>query len=351
MKSYRVIESGAPLIECELNIPTPKNSEVLIRTIACGVCHTDIHIHDGFFDMGNGKKMASRLKEPLTMGHEIFGEVVAIGESVKDVEIGKKFVVYPWIGCGECKSCIEDNEHECGPLTAQNLGVSVDGGYGEFVLVKDPKYLFDAGDTPDELAGSYACRGLTAYSALKKANPKLNDKKLVIISAGGLGLLAVKIAQAAFNINPIVVDIDDAKLATAKAAGASEVINSLHEGAKERIIELTGGGATAVIDYVGAEASVKFGYDLFGFNKNGLYILVGMLGGKFEVQLPLMTFSSRTLKGVYLGSIKEMAELMELVKAGKIEPVPVETRHISKVNDTIKKLKAGKIKGLVSLIH
>ena len=76
-----------------------------------------------------------------------------------------------------------------------------------------------------------------------------------------------------------------------------------------------------------------------------------MLGGKFEVQLPLMTFSSRTLKGVYLGSIKEMAELMELVKAGKIEPVPVETRHISKVNDTIKKLKAGKIKGLVSLIH
>ena len=95
----------------------------------------------------------------------------------------------------------------------------------------------------------------------------------------------------------------------------------------------------------------RFGYDLFGFNKNGLYILVGMLGGKFEVQLPLMTFSSRTLKGVYLGSIKEMAELMELVKAGKIEPVPVETRHISKVNDTILHLKEGKIKGLVSLIH
>ena len=272
MKSYQVIESGAPLKECELEIPVPKNDEILIKTIACGVCHTDVHIHEGFFDVGNGKKMQSRLTQPLTMGHEIFGEVVSIGEDVKDIEIGKKFVVYPWIGCGECNSCIEDNEHECGPLTAQNIGVSVDGGYGEFVLVKDSKYLFDAGDTPDELAGSYACRGLTAYSALKKANPKPNDKKLVIISAGGLGLLAVKIAQAAFNVNPIVVDIDDAKLAIAKAAGASEVINSMHEGAKERIMELTGGGATAVIDYVGAEASVKFGYDLFGFNKNGLYI-------------------------------------------------------------------------------
>lgn len=351
MKSYQVIKSGELIKEVELNIPKPEGNQVLVKTIACGVCHTDIHIHDGFFDVGNGQKMASRLKQPLTMGHEIFGEVVAIGEGVKDVAIGKKFVIYPWIGCGECDSCIEDNEHECGPFTAQNLGVSVDGGYGEFVLVKDSKYLFDAGDTPDELAGSYACRGLTAYSALKKANPKPNDKKLVIISAGGLGLLAVKIAQAAFNVKPIVVDIDDAKLAIAKAAGASEVINSMHEGAKERIMELTGGGATAVIDYVGAEASVKFGYDLFGFNKNGLYVLVGMLGGKFEVQLPLMTFSSRTLKGAYLGSIQEMAELMELVKAGKIEPVAVEVRNISTANDTLLDLKNGNIKGLVCLKH
>ena len=351
MKSYQVIESGEPIKEVELDIPKPEGNQVLVKTIACGVCHTDIHIHDGFFDVGNGQKMASRLKQPLTMGHEIFGEVVDIGEGVKDVEIGKKFVVYPWIGCGECDSCIENNEHECGPFTAQNLGVSVDGGYGEFVLVKDSKYLFDAGDTPDELAGSYACRGLTAYSALKKANPKPNDKKLVIISAGGLGLLAVKIAQAAFNVKPIVVDIDDAKLAIAKAAGASEVINSMHEGAKERIMELTGGGATAVIDYVGAEASVKFGYDLFGFNKNGLYVLVGMLGGKFEVQLPLMTFSSRTLKGAYLGSIQEMAELMELVKAGKIEIDVEEVRHISRVNDNIADSKTGRIKELVCLEH
>ena len=117
MKSYQVIESGAPLKECELEIPVPKNDEILIKTIACGVCHTDVHIHEGFFDVGNGKKMQSRLTQPLTMGHEIFGEVVSIGEDVKDIEIGKKFVVYPWIGCGECNSCIEDNEHECGPLT------------------------------------------------------------------------------------------------------------------------------------------------------------------------------------------------------------------------------------------
>ena len=351
MKSYQVFENAEPIKEVELDTPIPEGDEVLIKTIACGVCHTDIHIHEGFFDIGNGKKMASRLVQPLAMGHEVFGEVVSGGQNVSNIEVGKKFVVYPWIGCGQCEACKEDNEHECGPFTAQNIGVSIDGGYGEYVLVKHSRYLFDAGDTPDDLAGSYACRGLTAYSSLKKANLKPNDKKLVIISAGGLGLLALKIAKAAFNVSPIVVDIDDSKLEIAKAAGASEVINSSHEDAKKRIMDLTDGGATTVIDYVGAEASIQFGYDLFGFNKNGLYILVGMLGGKFEVQLPLMTFTSRVLQGSYLGSIQEMKELMDLVRAGKIEPVPVEARHISSANDTIADLKAGKIPGLVCLKH
>ena len=102
MKSYKVIESGAPLQESESEIPNPSGNQVLIKTIACGVCHTDVHIHDGFFDIGNGKKMQSRLTQPLTMGHEVFGEVVAVGDEVTNIEIGKKFVVYPWIGCGKC---------------------------------------------------------------------------------------------------------------------------------------------------------------------------------------------------------------------------------------------------------
>ena len=265
MKSYQVFENAQPIKEVELDTPIPEGDEVLVKTIACGVCHTDIHIHDGFFDIGNGKKMASRMVQPLAMGHEVFGEVVSFGKNVKNIEVGKKFVVYPWIGCGKCEACKADNEHECGPFTAQNIGVAVDGGYGEYVLVKHSKYLFDAGNTPDDLAGSYACRGLTAYSSLKKANLKPNENKLIIISAGGLGLLALKIAKAAFNVNPIVVDIDDSKLEIAKAAGASEVINSSHEGAKKRIMDLTEGGATTVIDYVGAEASIQFGFDLIGF--------------------------------------------------------------------------------------
>ena len=111
MKSYQVFENAGPIKEVELETPIPKGDEVLVKTIACGVCHTDIHIHDGFFDIGNGKKMASRLVQPLAMGHEVFGEVVSVGQNVNNIEVGKKFVVYPWICCGECEACINDNEH------------------------------------------------------------------------------------------------------------------------------------------------------------------------------------------------------------------------------------------------
>ena len=174
---------------------------------------------------------------------------------------------------------------------------------------------------------------------------------VVIISAGGLGLLALKIAIAAFEVNAIVVDIDNEKLSIAKKIGASEVINSKDEGAASKIMEILGGAASTILDFVGSEESVNFGYSLFGINKGGLYVLVGLLGGKFDLPLPLHTFTARTITGTYVGSMKEMKELMDLVREGRIEPVEVETRPASKASDTLADLKAGKIKGLVCLKH
>ena len=351
MKSYKVVKNGEPLEEHQLDIPSPSGEQVLIKTIACGVCHTDVHIHDGYFDLGDDVHIPARAtNNPITMGHEVYGEVVQIGENVKGIEVGKKYVVYPWVGCGECFQCKNDMEHHCGPFTAENIGVTVDGGYGEYFLVKHSKYLFDAGDTPDELAGTYACRGLTAYSALKKANPKDKDT-IVIISAGGMGLLALKIAKAAFNVTTIVVDIDDEKLEAAKKAGANAVVNSSHENAAKQITELADGKVTTIVDFVGSEKSISFGYSLFGIHKGGLYVLVGLLGGNFNLQLPLHTFTARTITGTYVGSLKEMGELMELVRAGKIEPIEVETRPASQASDTLSDLKSGQIKGLVCLKH
>jgi len=352
MKAYQVVENGKPLEEREIEKPKPTGKEILLKTVACGVCHSDVHIHEGYFSLGDEAKLPVPLMtDALAMGHEIFGEVVELGDQVKDIEIGKKYVAYPWIGCGDCNECKNEREHYCSPLTTKNLGINVDGGYAEYVLVPDSKYLFDAGDTPDEVAGSYACRGLTAYSALKKADLKKGQHSVVIISAGGLGLLSLKIIQAAYSINPIVVDIDDDKLDLAKKAGASAVINSKDGNIYEKIAELTEGGATSVIDFVGAAETFELASGMFGMKRGGTYVIVGLIGGETNLQLPMTTLTARTIRGIYVGSLAEMGELMQLVKEGKIEHVDVEKRNASTANETLNDLKNGKINGLVCLTH
>ena len=348
MKAYQVVENGKPLQENELETPVPSGKEVLIKTVACGVCHSDVHLHDGYFDLGGGVQLPVPLPGgPLTMGHEIFGEVVAFGEEVSGINVGENYVAYPWMGCGDCELCNNDKTHYC--QNNSNLGINVGGGYGDHVLVPDPQYLFYAGDTPDSLAGSYACRGLTAFSALRKAEPFPHDNSLVIVSAGGLGLLALKIARAAYGINPIVVDIDDEKLSVAKALGASEVINSTQDGAAEKLMEVTGGGANTIVDFVGAEASVNFGYQLLA--RGGTQVVVGLFGGQLTIPLPLHTLSEKRLLGSYVGSLGEMKDLMKLVSEGKIEPEEVETRNVSEANRTLQEMKEGKLQGLVALTH
>ena len=347
MKAYQIVENGKPLKEKNLETPKPKGKEVLIKTIACGVCHSDVHIHDGYFDLGGGAKLPTPLLEPLTMGHEVFGKIVDTGEEVSKVKIGEKYVVYPWIGCGDCELCNNDKTHYC--MNNSNIGINVSGGYADHVLVPDEKYLFNAGDTPDNLAGSYACRGLTAFSALRKAEPYPHDNSLIIVSAGGLGLLALKIARAAYGINPIVVDIDDDKLKIASDLGASLTINSLSEDASKQIMEATKGGAKSIVDFVGAESSVNLGYQCLG--KGGKQVVVGLFGGKITIPLPLLTLTEKKLMGSYVGSLSEMEDLMKLVSAGKIEPIEVESRNVSEATRTLEEMKSGKLQGLVSLTH
>ena len=309
MKAYQVTENGKPLEEKNIETPSPKGNEVLIKTVACGVCHSDVHIHDGYFDLGGGAKLPTPLLEPLTMGHEVFGEIVDIGEKVSNVKVGEKYVVYPWIGCGNCELCNNDKTHYC--MNNSNIGINVSGGYADHVLIPGEQYLFDAGDTPDSLAGSYACRGLTAFSALRKAEPYTQDNSLIIVSAGGLGLLALKIAKAAYGINPIVIDIDDEKLKVASNLGASLTINSSSEDAAKQIMEATGGGAKAIVDFVGAEASVNLGYQCL--SKGGKQVVVGLFGGQLTIPLPLLTLTEKKLMGSYVGSLGEMKDLMKLL--------------------------------------
>ena len=183
-------------------------TQVLLKMLAAGVCHSDLHIWDGYYEIGGGKKLmlADRgIKLPLTMGHENVGEVVAFGPDAKGVKVGDVRLVNPWMGCGECKVCQRGDENLC--LKPQNVGVFSQGGYATHMLVPIHRHLFDIGDLKPTDAAPLACSGVTAFSALKKV-PTLKDEAVVIIGAGGVGLMGVTLAKKMGAKDVVIVDID-----------------------------------------------------------------------------------------------------------------------------------------------
>lgn len=344
MISYQTASPGATLVEVQSETPAPKGTEVLVKTVACGVCHSDIHMHDGVFNLGNGKQLEVG-REGMVLGHEIFGEVVAVGPDAQGAEIGDRGVVYPWIGCGECSACKRGEEQLCTPGRA--LGIAVQGGFADHVIIPHSRYLFDKGDVPDSLAATYACSGLTAYSALKKVGELQPNDAVVILGAGGVGMMAIQIAISSMGMNPIVVDIDEAKLAAARELGVTRTFNSSDPHTSKELRKSTG-GAFAVLDFVGAEASVNYG--LSCLRKGGMLVIVGLFGGALNIPIPFLPMNARVIQGSYVGTPQDMAELMELVRAGKVAPIEIHERPLSEASAALADLKAGKVQGRQVLV-
>ena len=347
MKSYQFDEYGQPLKLFETETPAPQDEEVLVRIDACGVCHSDIHLWEGYFDMGGGKKLdlAQGRPLPFSLGHEIVGEVVAVGDKAGGTKVGDKGVVYPWIGCGDCPVCAAGQEHVCNRPRA--LGVNAQGGYSDHVLIPNGRYLYGYGDVPASLACTYACSGLTAYSALMKTKSRATGRNLLIIGAGGVGMAGLALAQAVLDTEIIVADIDEAKLEAAKQAGAAHVINTKDADAVKQVMKLTGGGAAAAIDFVGSGPSAGFGVGAIG--KGGKLVIVGLFGGALPMSLPMFPLKAMAIEGSYVGSPQEMQELMALVRDGKVKPIPVEARALEQAQQTIDDLREGRIVGRVVL--
>ena len=350
MYSQQIVAWGEPLEGRQSETPEPKGSEVLIKVDACGICHSDIHIWEGSFDLGGGKKISLEQRGvhlPFTMGHEVVGEVVAVGPDVDaDVTIGDKRIVYPWIGCGECNVCQRGDELLCmNPIT---VGTRRAGGYSDYTLVPHSRYLIDYTGVAAELACTYACSGITAYSALKKAAPYIGENDhLVIIGAGGVGLSAVHFASSVIAGKVIVADVDAEKRSVARQAGAWQTIDNSEADAVARMMEITGGGAAATIDFVGRPETAGFGVDIL--RKGGTQVAVGLYGGAYPLSVALLPLKMINILGSYVGSLEEMHELMDLVKAGKIAPIPIETRALDRANESLGDLKAGKVVGRIVL--
>ncbi len=352
MRSYQVVAHGSPLEARDHPDPEPQGRQVLLRTRACGVCHSDLHLWEGFFDMGEGRKLdMSGRPLPFTLGHEIVGEVVALGpDAAAGAEapgLGDLRVAYPWIGCGDCPLCTAEQEHLCPASRA--LGVGADGGYSDHVLVPDPRYLFDPAGIPAELAGTYACSGLTAYSAIAKARVAATGRELLVVGAGGVGMAAIAIARAVLpDTRILAADVDAAKLEAAGKAGADEAIDAGDTQASRALAKETGGGVAAAIDFVGSESSARFAMSCLGRGSD--LVVVGLFGGALSLSLPLLPLKAIGLRGTYVGSRAELGELLALARAGRIPPIPIERRPLAGANEALEDLRAGRVVGRAVLV-
>jgi D-arabinose 1-dehydrogenase-like Zn-dependent alcohol dehydrogenase len=348
MRSFQVCQCGAPLQMNEAEAPQPQGTQVLLKMLAAGVCHSDLHIWDGYYEMGGGKRMmlADRgIKLPLTMGHENVGEVVALGPDATGVKVGDVRLVNPWMGCGTCKVCRRGEENLC--LKPQNVGVFAQGGYASHMVVPSPRHLFDIGDMKPEQAAPLACSGVTAYSALKKVAATLPDEPVVIIGAGGVGLMGVTLARKMGATDVVIVDIDPAKREAALKAGATKAVDGSAADAVAQIQAATGGGAWATVDFVGSGQTVNLAVN--ATIKGGSVVVVGLFGGDITLSTPTLPLRALNLRGSYVGSQSDMAELIELVQRTGLPPVPIKTRPLAEVNATLNDLRAGKIVGRVVL--
>ncbi|HEU0159974.1 MAG TPA: alcohol dehydrogenase [Hyphomicrobiaceae bacterium] len=344
MLRQSLVEYAKPLAPTEAPTPTVSGREVLLRVSHCGVCHSDLHLQDGYFDLGGGQKLDVRGNRPLpfTLGHEIAGSVEAAGADA-GVAPGQRYAAYPWIGCGKCALCARGDEHLCN--APRVLGVTVDGGYATHVIVPDPRYLLDVTGIAPELAGALMCSGLTGYSAIKKASPYLRAGPLLIVGLGGVGMMGLQFARAITDGPILVADIDPSKRAAAVELGASEAFDPADAGARRAIIKASGGGAGAAVDFAGSDKSLNFAQGAVA--KGGAVVIVGLIGGSFSLPVPMFPLRALTIMGSYVGSLAEAREMLALVQAGKVAPIPVELRQFEETSAALDDLRAGRVVGRV----
>ena len=324
MRSYDIVEYGAPLQSVDRPTPTPEGTEVLLRTLATGVCHSDLHLWDGFYELGGGKRfmLGERgLKPPITLGHEIAGEVVACGPEAEGVKPGDRRVIFPWIGCGTCAVCKRGDEHLCNRPRA--LGINRPGGFADHVLVPHPRYLLELDSMAPEQAAPFACSGLTAFSALRKVGEAVyRSQPILILGAGGLGLMCVALLKALGGHGAV-------------DAAAPDAVKQAQAAAKAPI--------GAAIDFVGAGPTARLGIDAIA--RGGKYVIVGLFGGDITLSLPLLPLRAIAIEGSFVGSLGEFQALMALVKQGKVPAVPLEPRPLAAAEAALRDLKAGQIVG------
>jgi D-arabinose 1-dehydrogenase-like Zn-dependent alcohol dehydrogenase len=343
MRRQSLVAYGQPLCETVVDSPAPRGNEVLVRIERCGVCHSDLHLQDGYFALGSDKRLdvtAGRTL-PFTLGHEIAGVIESVGAGADPEIIGRRVAVYPWIGCGTCAACRAGEENLCS--AHRHLGVAADGGYATHVLVPHARYLLDYAPLAAGFAGMLMCSGLTAFSALKRLAGRPERGAVLLVGLGGVGMMGLAIAHTLFRQPPIVADIDAAKRDAALAAGAAQAFDPSDPQARKAIMAATGGGVMSAGDFAGSEKSLQFATGVLA--RGGKVVVTGLLGGTFAMPVAMFAIKAMTIEGTLTGTLAEARELIELACSGKIAPIATRDRPLEEAQAALDDLRAGRVVG------
>lgn len=349
MSVWALTEWDKPLEKISQPVPTPQGTEILVKVTHAGVCHSDLHTAEGFYDIGGGARFYVKdrgIELPIALGHEISGEVVGVGPDAEAVAIGSRQIVYPWLGCGSCTRCRQEEDNLC--AKQRGLGTLRNGGFAEYIVVPHAKYLVDLGDLDPTVACTFGCSGITTLSAVSKVMPLPADEPVLLIGAGGLGLSAISVLKTFGHRNIVVADIANDKLAAAAAAGATKTVNSSVPSASDDILKATNGPVIAVIDFVNNSITARLVNGLVA--KGAKWVQVGVMGGSIELSLVGNIFKGLTIYSNITGNLDELRRLVQMAKEGKLSPVPVQKMPWDSVNEAMSLLKAGKVSGRVVLI-
>lgn len=329
MQAAVVEQFGKPLVLQEVDIPTVGAGQILVKTEACGVCHTDLHAAKGDWPV---KPML-----PFIPGHEAIGLVVAAGAGVTIVKEGDRVGV-PWLysACGHCEYCLSAWETVCGE--AQFGGYTKNGGFAEYILA-DPNYVayIPAGLTATQ-AAPLICAGITTYKGIKVTEAKPGEW-IAVSGAGGLGHLAIQYAKV-MGLNVCAIDIDDGKLAHATKLGADCVVNARTGDPAAAVKKATGGGAHGVLITAASLSAFKQGIGMT--RKRGTCVLVGLPPGEFPLPLFDVVANCITVRGSFVGTRKDMAEALSFAADGKVK-ADIELQPLSAINDIFKRLEHGDV--------
>ncbi len=335
MHTAVVEEFGKPLVLREWDVPTPGPGQILVRTEACGVCHTDLHAAHGDWPV---KPML-----PFIPGHEGIGLVAGLGAGVTNVKEGDRVGV-PWLysACGHCEHCLAGWETVC--AEAQFGGYTRNGGFAEFILA-DPNYV---AKIPSRLSATDAapiiCAGITTYKGIKQTAARPGEW-LAISGIGGLGHLAIQYGKA-MGLQICAIDIDERKLAHAKLLGADCVVDARANDCIAKVKKLTGGGAHGVL--VTATSLGAFEQCVGITRKRGTCVLVGLPPGEFPIPLFDVVANCVTIRGSFVGTRSDMAEALAFAADGEVR-ADIELQSLSAINQVFDRLGHGDVPSRVVL--